>query len=411
MPSLITFAISLAAVTLLFKTLYDRGVTLGAFRDPGAIFHNAGFGDLRFIDGADCEDLHLHEGHIFTACQGAHGSRGKWFPPLAVFDDPSTAGDGELRVINPETFISRKLNLDGFSSFFCTHGIDVIEDPQNSRAVYIQAVNHAPTDEFVKSRDTSLPAEEKADSRIEIFHHVLGSDTATHVRTVRNDLVKMPNDLLATGPTSFFVTNDHFYREGLMRTVEVLGTRATTAWSNTVHVIANAKEKDFDGVDAVYALNGLHNNNGLGRRPGGLTVVDASGGVAYLAHIEGRNIKVDGQVVYESTIDNPSWFTDKYPGDDDRSGLLQAGLAKAIQLHDSVLVDAAVPPIVWLSSGSLEKGWNTTMLFTDDGLSLSSSSAAVMISIDPATNDDKKQAWLFMSGFGSTRVVATKVDL
>lgn len=102
MPSLVTFALSIAAITFLFKALYDRAVVLGAFRSPVAIFHNAGTGDLRFIDGADCEDLHLHESGIFTACQGSHGSRAKWFPPLAVFDDPSAGGDGELRVIDPK---------------------------------------------------------------------------------------------------------------------------------------------------------------------------------------------------------------------------------------------------------------------------------------------------------------------
>ncbi len=272
-------------------------------------------------------------------------------------------------------------------------------------------MNHAPTDEYVESRNASLPAERKADSRVEIFHHVLGSDTATHVRTVRHHLIQTPNDLLATGPTSFFVTNDHFYREGTMRKLEDVGTRATSAWSNTLHVIANAKARDFEGVDTVFALHGLHNNNGLGRRPGGVTICDASGGVAYLAHIEGRNLKVDSQIAYESTIDNPSWFEDKYPGDNDRSGIVQAGLAKAMIMHEALNRDAAVPPIVWLSSGSPEKGWKTSMLFTDNGLSLSSASAGIMISIDPATNDGKKQAWLFMSGFGSLRIVATKVDL
>lgn len=315
------------------------------------------------------------------------------------------------RPCSHQTFTSRKLTLDGFSSFFCTHGIDIIEDPQNSRAIYIHAVNHAPTDDYVKSRNASLPAEGKADSRIEIFHHVLGSDTATHVRTVRHNLIQTPNDLIATGPSSFFVTNDHFYREGTMRQLEDVGTRATSAWSNILHVVSNAKEDGFVGVGAVFALHGLHNNNGLGRRPGGVTICDASGGVAYLATIEGRSLKIDSQIAYKSTIDNPSWFTDKYPGDDDRSGIVQAGLAKAMALHEAVLRDAAVPPVVWLSSGSPEKGWNTSMLFTDNGLSLSSASAAVMISIDPATNGGKKQAWLFMSGFGSLRVVATKVDL
>jgi hypothetical protein len=103
MPNLFTFAISIVGISLIFKAVYDRAVTLGAFRSPVAIYHNAGIGDLRYIDGANCEDLHLHEsGEIFAACQGVHGSRAGWFPPLANFDDPTVGGDGELRVIDPK---------------------------------------------------------------------------------------------------------------------------------------------------------------------------------------------------------------------------------------------------------------------------------------------------------------------
>lgn len=229
---------------------------------------------------------------------------------------------------------------------------------------------------------------------------------------MQHELIRTPNDLLATGPTSFFVTNDHYYRDGAMRMVEDLSTRALAAWSNMVHVVANAKKDGLEGVDATIALTGLHNNNGLGRGPeGGVMICDASGGVTYLARVEGRNLKVEGQVSYKSTIDNPSWFVDEYPAGNDRSGIVNAGLAKAIAMAEAVHHHTAVPPIVWLSTGSVTKGWNTTMLFTDDGQSLSSASAAVMISIDPRTNGGKKQAWLFMSGFDSQSVVATKVDL
>lgn len=316
------------------------------------------------------------------------------------------------RAANAQTFTSRKLSLSGFNSFFNTHGIDIIVDPQQSDAIYIHAVNHAPTSEYAEGKNASLPAERKAASRVEIFHHVLGSDTATHIRTVQHELIRTPNDLLATGPTSFYVTNDHFYREGTMRMVEDLGTRATAAWSNMLHVAANAKKDGYNGVNAVIALTGLHNNNGLGRGPENrIMICDASGGVTYLAHKEGRELKVDEHINYKSTVDNPSWFIDEYPGDNDRSGIVNAGLAKALAMAEAVKHNNAVPSIVWLSSVSPTKGWDTTMLFTDNGLTLSSASAAILVSIDPATTGGKKQAWLFMSGFGSLSVVVTKVDL
>lgn len=104
MPSLVTFALSIAGITLLFKALFDRATVLGAFRDGSVVFHNAGYGDLKYIEGINCEDLHYDasSGLIFTSCQTTDQSRAKWFPPLGNMDDPSAGGDGELRVIDPK---------------------------------------------------------------------------------------------------------------------------------------------------------------------------------------------------------------------------------------------------------------------------------------------------------------------
>lgn len=198
-----------------------------------------------------------------------------------------------------------------------------------------------------------------------------------------------------------------------MRLLESLGTRMTAAWTDLLHVEADSKMRGSEGVEATIALTGLHNNNGLGRGPGGVVMIcDASGGVTYLAHEEeGRKLKVDGEIAYKSTIDNPSWFVDEYPGDKDRSGIVNAGLSKALAMGPAIHANHAVPPVIYLSSGSVADGWNTTVLFSDNGLALSTSSAAVMISIDPATNHGAKQAWLFMSGFASQSIVASRVDL
>lgn len=48
-----------------------------------------------------------------------------------------------------------------------------------------------------------------ADSVIEIFEAQRGKSHAKLVRTVRNDLIVTPNNLVATGPRSFYVSNDH----------------------------------------------------------------------------------------------------------------------------------------------------------------------------------------------------------
>ena len=59
-------------------------------------------------------------------------------------------------------------------------------------------------------------------SVVEVFEYTLGADSnkVRYVKTIEHDLIQTPNDILAMGPRSFYVTNDHFYKNGTMRTVE-----------------------------------------------------------------------------------------------------------------------------------------------------------------------------------------------
>lgn len=252
---------------------------------------------------------------------------------------------------------------------------------------------------------------------IEIFHHVVGSDSAQHVRTVQHELVRTPNDLFATGPTSFYVTNDHHYREGLLRDLEDLGSKAVTPWTDTVHIEADPKKKGKEGVKAQVVLNKMHNNNGLGHTPNPKEVIicDAAGGVTYVADIQAdRSLKIKDELKFATTIDNPFWFQDPYPEvGGDKSGILNSGLQRAHLLAHEITDDnSAMANAAWLAVGKPgERKWAIQQLFADDGSSLRSASAGVLLAIDPKTNGGKKQAWLFLSGFSSKNVIATKVDL
>src|SRR3954451_6277908 len=106
---------------------------------------------------------------------------------------------------------SQRLSFENFDTTYVTHGIDVIPDPEqgDDKAVYIFAVNHVP--------DVTLP---KARSQIEVFHHVIGSPSIRHIRSVWHPLLRTPNDVYASSPTSVYATNDHRYTEGLLRTIE-----------------------------------------------------------------------------------------------------------------------------------------------------------------------------------------------
>ncbi|KAL1404968.1 hypothetical protein Q8F55_008580 [Vanrija albida] len=420
MPSarsrIIVLAVALFA--LVGRFVYDRLSTFGVFRTGDLVNIHGAVGIIHIPDTANAEDLHYdpESGLIYAAAQ-AKDVRNGWFPPLGRFDKPQDAvtGGGKLVVIDPKTFTSRDLALEGFSGAFVTHGIDIIRDPKRADALYIQAVNHLPNQFYLDTRDLFI--EDKGHSVIEIFHHIIGSDSAQHVRTVKHESIRTPNDIFATGPTSFYVTNDHFYREGHLRTVEDLGSKAVTPWTETVHIEADASKTGTEGIKSQVVLDKMHNNNGLGHTPNPDEVVicDAAGGVTYVANIQpDRTLKLVDEIKFATTIDNPFWFQDPYPEvGGDKSGIVNAGLQRAHLLaHEITDDESAMANAAWLAVGKPgAKNWTIQQLFADDGSSLRSASAAVLLAIDPKTNAGKKQGWLFLSGFSSKNVVATKVDL
>lgn len=324
---------------------------------------------------------------------------------------------------------STKLSFENFDQTFVTHGIDVIEDPEAKNAVYIFAVNHQPNPEWVKTRREHL---QKSNSQIELFHHVIGSKSARHLRTIRHPLIETPNDIYATSPNTFYVTNDHYYREGAMRMVEML--TPNIGWSNTVHVsIQDLSSSDPEaGLDINTALTGIKNNNGLGHvhvrgeHTDEVTVASAERGMLYRTLPNANHtLTIIGTISMDSTLDNPSWYSDPWAtADDDASGYVLAGLARGIDLGgNSKNPEAKDPPFVWLvqragaskaarqaSSSSVEE-WEKKLVFADDGSRVRTASAAVIVGIDPKKEGGKKRGWLFVTGFMTEHMIATKIDL
>lgn len=314
---------------------------------------------------------------------------------------------------------STRLAFENFSGAFVTHGIDVTRDPDNRDAVYIFAVNHLPNPDFYGA-DTPVGSDTpKARSQIELFHHALGSPSVRHVRSIRHPLIRTPNDILAQSPTSFYVTNDHFYRNGLMRLVEDIVPDAK--WSSTVHVRVDSFQSadGQSGIDATTALTGLHNNNGLGlgASPDEVVIGSAIDGVMHRAtvHESNRSITVRDSISFDTTIDNPSYFRDLHAASpaDDRSGYVNAGLTRGIDLlghfSDPNAKDGA---IVWYArpSETEPEGWEKRVLFEDDGSLIRTASAAVLVGGE-AQGAGERKAWLFVTGFLSESVVAVGVGL
>ncbi|KAK4119180.1 hypothetical protein N657DRAFT_582243 [Parathielavia appendiculata] len=404
-------------------SLHRRLTVLGALRRyPGAATTN-GAEVIAIPDTVHCEDIHYHapSGSLFTACEDNAETRFKWFPPLANFDDPELAGKsrGSIHVVDPNTMQSRRLKFENFDGPFVTHGIDVVPDKDSAdgEAVYVFAVNHIPETQPSGAKGPH------ARSQLEVFHHVLGSSSVKHLRSVWHPLIKAPNDVFAESPTSIYVTNDHRHRyHGLMRTFEDLCSGAK--WTEVVHVqLASLAASDPSAaVTARVALSGMHNANGLGhgRSEREILISSCTSGVLHIGQIPANfsgNITIRESVEIDHIADNPSYFADPYakPGDD-RSGFLEAGLARAVDLSSTHRDPAAKDPVLVTYVRPIAGRWEKRILFEDDGTRLRSASAAVLVALKPTANSesvaaDTRKAWLFATGFLSKGIVAIKVDL
>ncbi|KAH7116349.1 serum paraoxonase/arylesterase family protein [Dactylonectria macrodidyma] len=329
---------------------------------------------------------------------------------------------------------SHRLTLDGFSGPFITHGIDVITAPNSGHrdAVYIFAVNHVPNKQFfeMQKKPTGYRKTDSnyhnSDPRVEIFYHVLGSSSAQHIRSIKHPLVKTPNDIVADGPTSYFVTNDHYYSHGFMRLVEDVYFGAK--WSNIIRVqFSEAPPTQTDsgaGINATIALSGLHNNNGLGHgnSAGEVLIVSAASGVLYITRLpQGleKEIEVLDAIQFDSIIDNPTYFSDPFANASyDASGYVVAGLTRAVDLPKTSRDPLAKEGVmIWYArkksqddiiNGHTTEFWDKHLIFEDDGHRIRSASAAVLVAIDPMVEEGERKAWLFVSGFLSENMIAVK---
>ena len=336
-----------------------------------------------------------------------------------------------------QTFKSTRLTLIDFKGPFVTHGIDILPDPSSPSSIYIYAINHLP------SPSPSHP--HTASSQIEIFHHTLQTPHATHLRSLTHPLIRTPNDLLALTPEEVYVTNDHYYREhGLKRTFEDVWMGGWGRMTETVHLAFNlpdhphdhsarkrvSKPKPDEGVTGSIATDKMHNNNGLGRGPPGsnqMIINDAAGGVIHLSTYPSTpslrstsRIMINESIEMDTTIDNPSYFSDPYPEVEcDASGYIIAGLLRggdySPRFKDPNLISPSIihhisllPSPLATSSGT---SWSRQILFQDDGHTLSTASTALVLPIPPHENEGKKEAWVWGTGPSSRAVVVSKISL
>lgn len=119
----------------------------------------------------------------------------------------------QIKIPNLPSHLDGKLHL---------HAIEAWIDPKDHEKLTFFLNNHA-----VPAASTSAggngpvidPHTVGADSTVEIFETRLGSDTWNHVKTVRHPLLVTPNNLVATGPRSFYASNDHVDKTSWVSTI------------------------------------------------------------------------------------------------------------------------------------------------------------------------------------------------
>ncbi|KAG0265442.1 Serum paraoxonase/arylesterase 2 [Mortierella polycephala] len=218
---------------LITEIITDTGILLG----PIQPFNTAGCEVVKGLEA--CEDVHIHHssGLAFTACGHAE-SRKEWFPPIGnnnplaknAFRDKFVVYDivtGEYQVME---LVGLPKDTDRVF-----HGLDIYE--RSATELTIFAVNHRRTG-----------------SVIEVLEYTLGDKTVQYKETIQHELIYTPNDIVALGPRSFYVSNDHRHLTGIKRHIE---ENLRRPWSNVIYY---SPEETFVAHDGAVSGNGMTAN-------------------------------------------------------------------------------------------------------------------------------------------------------
>ena len=105
------FAVSLLGALVAYQfyifwpSILRTATVIGVLRryPPGATVQDE---VVVISDTVHCEDLHYHAGSgtLFTACEDNLETRFKWFPALAIFDNPELGAKsrGSIHVVDPK---------------------------------------------------------------------------------------------------------------------------------------------------------------------------------------------------------------------------------------------------------------------------------------------------------------------
>jgi len=95
---------------------------------------------------------------------------------------------------------------------------------------------------------------------VELFQLDTDKHTAKHLKTIKDDLIFHPNDLVVVGPEQFYLSNDHYFDNAIMRPAELIlnrialctivyhnkgKTSVADPWLRSPNGLATDKDKKF----------------------------------------------------------------------------------------------------------------------------------------------------------------------
>ncbi|KAG0005436.1 Serum paraoxonase/arylesterase 2 [Modicella reniformis] len=215
------------------NAIIDLGLLLGKVQP----FNTAGCEVVKGLEA--CEDVHIHHasGLAFTTCGHAE-SRKNWYPPMGNNNaSAENAFQDKFVIYNIKSGTYEVAELAGLPAETdrVFHGLDIYE--RSATELTIFAVNHRRTG-----------------SVIEVLEYTVGDKAVQYKETIKHELIRTPNDIVALGPRSFYVSNDHRHLTGIMRYVEEI---LRMAWTNVIYY---SPENTFIAYEPVTTANGMAAN-------------------------------------------------------------------------------------------------------------------------------------------------------
>lgn len=167
-------------------------------------------GAFKSIDPHDVSDCRTLEGFVGGTEDFEAREDGTLFVSSANFRNPAVAGKIYLVDTKRSTVADVTPELD-FS--FQPHGVGLWKRGDTER---LFVVNHRDGSALP---DVAASDASQTEHTVEIFD-VAPDGSLTHASTVGGDKLVSPNDVAPVGPNAFYVTNDHGYPSGFMRTLE-----------------------------------------------------------------------------------------------------------------------------------------------------------------------------------------------